>query len=210
MKVKWFSGAFLGMLILIAGVPTATQAGAPPDVYGVKLQFTGVAQGDGPPPPFIVKVKGHTNGLINLALGRDENAPVPANEVLAWVGLCGGDSSLIVYDTNTGSNLATIAIMLDHWDVNDPERGQFVSVFEVQSVGGVDNAIHDGFLVVTGTFEIGSNFCSPGGPLKVKASVVGAMDITITDEFGTHSGDVLITGGKLRTSPETPIGTLGP
>ena len=145
------------------------------------------------------------NALVNLAMGRDSKATVPANQVLAAVINCGaGIASLIVFDTNTSSNLVTIAIANGAPDaIGVGNKGEFVGLFNMQNVGNSTNGITDGFLVMSGKATVGTNDCVT----KAGAAAVGVVDVTISDDTGVHSFTALVPKAQISTKGSS-IGTL--
>jgi hypothetical protein len=168
--------------------------------------LSGVVQDDKDGTPVAQKVKVGANELINLALGRAPDTTPQPNEVLALASQCGegGTIRMIVFDKNTSGNLATIAVAEDVSVVASSKSIQFVMVMELQSVGGEDNRINNGTLVLAGSFTVNEGICLT----KANATAVGVMDVTSTDDVGTERFDVLIPKGKLVTGAN--LGTLSP
>jgi hypothetical protein len=195
----------IGRLLIAALIISSTSAFAisPVDVYGVKLSFSGANQDEKDGVPAINSLKGTANNLINLARGRDVNASVPANEVLAGLMNCSAALSLVVYDTSANTVLATVATPMESGTVGNPKQGLGVVAAQVASSGNSSNGLNGGFLVFTGKVSLDVNGC----PTKGSTSVTGLLNITITDDMGTHSVQALVMKGKLSITGK--IGTLG-
>ena len=164
--------------------------------------------------------------LINLARGRippvaaklflvrkDAVPRPPANEVLALALHCGSnDVRLIVFDTNTSSNLATVAT-LRQADSISGKRIRSAGGFEVKSAqieklllegsfqpaGSASNNVTGGLLTL-----VLSDNCNTNHPLtQANATVIGSLHITVNgiDMPG------MIKRGKLSTKGP-PIGVL--
>ena len=125
--------------------------------------------------------------------------------MLAAVIDCGaGIAKLIVFDTNTSSNLVTIAIAHSTPDsIAAKGKGEFVGLFDLQNVGNGTNGITGGFLVMSGKATVGTNDCVT----KASGTVVGVIDVTISDNAGVSSFTALVPKGQVSTQGLS-IGTL--
>jgi hypothetical protein len=174
------------VLLAALALPSAARADA---VYALELSFSAVVVTDGA----LAKQKVTNEALVNLARGRAVDAPVPGNEVMALVFDCAtGEGSLVVFDGLAGSVLVTWAT----GDAEDlllaPNGGAFALDLDVAEVGADENGIDDGYLVVTAQFKPGPMNCPSG----IKASVSGALDVTVTDDVGTDSLTAVLLKGK--------------
>src|SRR5207244_2983491 len=103
----------LGLVIIGAVVFPATMRGVTSEVFRVDTILQGVIQSGPISNSTIEKVKIRAEDLVNLAQGRTLGTPVPKNEILAFANDCLVDLRLIVYDTDTSSNLVTIGQAVD-------------------------------------------------------------------------------------------------
>jgi hypothetical protein len=191
----------IAALIISSTIALTAQA---VDVYSVKFSFSGANQDQKGGLPAINSVKGTGNNLINLARGRDVNASVPANEVLAALMNCSAALSLVVYDTSAHTVLATIATPTESGTVGSPKQGLGVVAAQVATAGNSSNGLTGGFLVFTGKVTLDGNGC----PVKGSIAATGLLDVTITDDMGTNPTEVLVMKGKL--SIGSKIGTITP
>lgn len=174
------------LFLSVLALPSAARADA---VYALELSFSAVVVTDGA----LAKQKVTNDVLVNLARGRAVDAPVPGNEVMALVFDCvTGEGSLVVFDGLTGSVLVPWAT----GDAEDlllaPNGGAFALDLDVAEVGENENGIDDGYLVVTAQFKPGPMDC----PTGIKATVSGALDVTVTDDVGTDSLTAVLLKGK--------------
>jgi hypothetical protein len=179
----------IGLCVLFGAalaLPTAARADA---VYALDLSFSGMVVTDG----VLGKNKVTNEALVNLARGRAIDAPVPANEVMALVLDCAtGEGSLAVFDALAGTVLVPWAIIERQDLLLAPNGGAFALELEVAEVGENENGIDDGYLVVTAQFKPGPMNC----PTGIKATVSGAIDVTVTDDVGTDSLTAVLLKGK--------------
>jgi len=189
-------------VLIISSTFVLTATGA--DVYSVKFGFNGVTQDEINGSPVVLKVKATQQGIINIARGRSGDAAVPANEVLAALMDCSAALSLVVYDTSSHTVLATIATPMESSTVGNLKQGLGVVAAQVATNGNSSNGMTGGYLVFTGKVSLDSNGC----PVKGSTAVTGVMEVTVTDDVGTHSSDVLVMKGKL--SIVAKIGTIMP
>jgi hypothetical protein len=145
--------------IVVAGILATTKT------YRTIGGLAGVQQGEDPTthlPQFdYVGLAGHD--LVNLAMARaigDTNFP---NQVLAMTVACDRSAaSLVVYDRNTDSNIATIAdstsmnsaIQQDSTTAPGPDRARFVARFAINENGDTANGLLEGFLTVAGRVNL--------------------------------------------------------
>jgi hypothetical protein len=180
------------VVLAALALPSAVRADA---VYALDLSFSGVVVTDG----VLGKNKVTNEALVNLARGRAIDAPVPGNEVMALVFDCAsGEGSLVVFDTLAGTVLVPWAIVERQDLLLAPNGGAFALQFEVAEVGENENGIDDGYLVMTAQFKPGPMSCPSG----IKASVSGALDVTVTDDVGTDSLTAVLLKGKASFSSD--------
>lgn len=197
---------FWSIALAVAILAPAARAVSPSTVFGVQMTLQARSETeDSHSNTVLVSTSIKNNILVNLAMGRDRNATVPANQVLAAVISCGeGLTKLIVFDTNTSSNLATIASADSAPDaIGAKNKGEFVGLWTVQNVGNGANGITGGFLAGAGKATLDVTECIT----KASATLIGVVDVTITDDVGTHSFTGLIPKGKV-TVLTPSIGTL--
>jgi hypothetical protein len=190
-------------LAVLVCLTTAGQAQAA-HVFAAKLAMSGAAQDEEMGMPRIEKIRGTGQHLVSLAMGRSVDDPAPANQIFALVvDTVQNQVSLVVFDTNTSTVLATIATQDKMSRVADLKKGQYVLLMEVKDVGGPNNRINGGYLVLTGTYQ------TPTGdaPSLIKANVTGVLDVKFTDDVGTSEGEILVSKGKLSTG-KVPIAGL--
>jgi hypothetical protein len=125
--------------------------------------------------------------------------------VLALVFDCAsGEGSLVVFDTDSDTVLVTVATGDEERLVTDMSgNGAFGLSLDLQEVGDADNSVDGGFLVVTGQFDVGAGDC----PVGIKATSIGVLDVTFTDDVGTESISAVVVKGKASFS-SSPIAQL--
>ncbi len=190
-------------LAVLVCFTTAGQAQAA-HVFAAKLALSGATQDDDMGALRIEKIRGTGQNLVSLALGRSVDDPAPANQILALVvDVVQEEVALVVFDTNTSTVLTTIASQEKGSVIGDLKKGVFVLVLEVHNVGGTDNRLNGGYLILTGTYVN-----SPQGPpTAIKANVTGVLDVKFTDDVGSSEGEILVTKGKL-SAGKVPIADL--
>jgi hypothetical protein len=78
-----------------------------------------------------------------------------------------------------------------------------VTALELQETGSSTNKIVGGYLVLAGSYSRDPQGCRTG----LKATLVGFIEVLITDDIGTHGLGVVITKAKFKLG-KAPIGTL--
>ncbi|MGD0017096.1 MAG: hypothetical protein ABSC38_06245 [Verrucomicrobiia bacterium] len=140
-----------------------------------------------------------TQNIINIVLDNTPTDIVPPNQVLALViSTEPAEAALIVLDTSTTNNLATIAeFMLGGWSIKT--KGTIALGGFIRPAGGAIGALSNGFIGVNGNITV-----SPTNPLQLTGfkskSVMGILHgVAFGQEF-----DALITKGKVSTVREWP------
>ncbi len=188
--------AFVLALVLPASGPAQTTS----TVIRVQGSLSALVRGGS---QTVVKLTLTQNTLINLALDQPRTNAVPANEVLALAVDCESGNNpprLIVYDTNSQSNLGTIATGVEDGTAGPLAKQEIIAAMEVDDVGGPSDGFAGGVLLLVGTSSSDSNGC----PLAVSLGVSGILN-AITTEPVTQTNKVLITKAKLSGAR---IGTL--
>jgi hypothetical protein len=150
-------------------------------------------QGNG----IITRVKFHSDEIINLARGRSPQATVPANEILVWVinTTVGGAVTINVFDTNTQSSLAVVALLADNYrGASTLDKGIVAFNFALQNVGDSTNALSAGFLTLVA--KITFDGTGTGNVVKLSAETYAGVDLISDGQFL----QVAITKGKLAGS----------
>jgi len=194
MKARAWSS--LGMCVaMIVGVVSATQAQTTTDVYKASVHLKGWVRND-TPPPFAKVVIGTTQSLINLALGNDPKTVVPPNVILAILVPVDGNGSLAVFDVSTNNVLAVIGTFVGPAVRTSPTRKVSTYLLPIENVGNASFGLTGGDLMVDAILV------QPQGAAAVKANgaVTGWLDLTVTDDTGTHTGPIPITVGKITAS----------
>lgn len=183
-------GAIAGALLLPA-VAVADE------ILPVTLSFSASGQDEVNSQPKIMRLKITEKAIINLARGRAITNSIPANEKLAAVVNCSkGFGDLVVYDTTGHTNLAVVATIDELSLVEDVSKAEAAALLFIRPTPGSPlNRLDGGFLVVTMKFTKVDIGC----PVKIQGSVAGLLEVTVTDDVGTDSIDVLIPKGKMST-----------
>jgi hypothetical protein len=147
----------------------------------------------------IVKQVFSTQNIIDVVLDHNPTDTVPTNQVLALViSAQAAEAALIVLDTSTSSNLATIAgFMLGGWTAKNKgpiEMGGFV-----QPAGGVIGSLSSGFLGINANITASPTNAFQLTGFKTK-SIMGILEgVAFEQDF-----DALITKGKATSVRELP------
>jgi len=162
MKSSWRIA--LGLVVIGIVVVPATMRGITSDVFRVTTTFQGVIQSGPFSNSIIEKVKIRSEDLVNLAQGRTLGTPVPKNEILAFANDCLVDLRLIVYDTDTSSNLVTIGQAIDLSTAFSSRRKyeETIHSFSINNTspgGAGSNGIVGGSFYYHGKININTNFC---------------------------------------------------
>src|SRR5437867_3784666 len=177
---------------MLVGVVYATHAQPTTDVYKASVHLKGWVRND-TPPPFANVVIGTTQSLINLALGNDPKTVVPPNVILAILVPVDGSGRLAVFDVTTKNVLAVIGTFV----------GPAVRTGQTKKLGTfllpVENVGNASFGLTAGDLMVNAILVQPQGAVavNVKGAVTGWLDLTITDDTGTHTGALPITAGKI-------------
>ena len=145
-----------------------------------------------PEQDILVKDKFASSHIINLARGRDPEAPVPANEKLAFLFLFKENlppsAALVVYDTIGQTVLIDIAEVIVRWAFDSAKgKGTLAIAGAVQSHAG---SFSEGWLAATGKASV--NNANPVAPLATFSGVLQGV-------FRGNDGEdfeVIITKGK--------------
>ena len=142
----------LGLSLWLVGIALAGTS----DVFRVKALIQGKIEFF----TTINKVRISSDDLINLARGRDLRTVVPPNEVLAFTGVCNtNDMKIIVFDTATASNLATIGRLDVVNEVSGLDKKEMIVQFTVPGAGGVSNGLTGGTLLMDANLTIDRSNC---------------------------------------------------
>jgi hypothetical protein len=172
-------------------------------VFAADITLSGASQGTNTVGDFIiVKQSLVTADVVNLARGRALGAAVPINEVLAAA--AGGtevspDLRLIVYDSSTQSNLATVAIITDAQFVVNSRGAVAASQIDVQPAGDATNGLNGGHLGAAGKVTANPLTLS----INLTTAVLGHVEVTINGTAVT----LVVPKGKLSLKG-APIGQL--
>ena len=149
---KWLGVVCLGIGLWLVGIALAGTS----DVFRVKALIQGKIEFF----TTINKVKISRDELINLARGRDLRSVVPPNEVLAFTSVCDtNDMKIIVFDTLTSSNLATIGRLDVVNEVSQFDKHELIAQFTVPGAGGISNALTGGTLLMDAAFTVDRSNC---------------------------------------------------
>jgi len=180
----------VGIGLRLVGVALAGTS----DVFRVKSLIKGVIQYGVTNNNSILKIQIDQDNLINLALGNDMAAKVPKNEELALATDCTVDMKIIVYDTTTSSNLATIAQLVVVDEVSEPGQRDRISQFFVPGAGNSTNGLTGGTLLMYNTLDLNNSDCVKkwtGTMLGVLGTVVPGTNLTLS--FTTNIVDTTCT-----------------
>ncbi|NQU10042.1 hypothetical protein HQ590_04580 [bacterium] len=192
----WFA-AFI--TLVIAALPCLGQVTS--DVYEASISGSLAGFNDTVDPPQLITQKIFTAPIINVARDRSPLGLPPANEILALT-VSREDSpsiQLIVWDTNTQSNLVTIAESDAISGGDNGKKGVLVTLLDINDTGGVTQTFLDGFLALSGSYKPDAE----GRPAGFKASVLGV----IAGRIEGITGDAMLTKGKIKAA-KTPLGVL--
>jgi hypothetical protein len=175
MKSSWRST--LGLVIVVGlGLAPAASWGITSEVFRVDTTLQGVIQSGPVSNSIIEKVKIRSEDLVNLAQGRTLGTAVPKNEILAFANDCLVNLRMIVYDTDTASNLVTIgqAINLSTAFSSRKRYEETIHSFSINDTtpgGGGSNGIVGGSFYYHGKININTNFC----PTKFGGQFTGVL-----------------------------------
>ena len=144
-------------------VPVSTR-GDTSEVFRVDTTLQGVTQSGPVSNSVIEKVKIESEDLVNLAQGRTLGTPVPKHEILAFANNCLVNLRLIVYDTDTSSNLVTIgqAVDLSTAFSSKKKYEETIHSFSINNTtpgGAGSNGIVGGSFYYHGKIDIDKDFC---------------------------------------------------
>lgn len=193
----------VGVAVLVGGVHAGW---AQQSVHPYKLKATvsddEMIDGD----LVILKAKLTSGLLVQLARGRSLDEKPPGNEILAVVVDCGTSptpfvTQIVVWDTDQEMVLVEVSEEITTDDSIFQSKGgamniveaQFVAEISINANGAVGvNAIDGGDWVASGVAKIDTK--SPDGcPKSVKTTLLGTLDVTVTDEDGTIALETLVT-----------------
>jgi hypothetical protein len=152
-------------LVAVVGCVLAIESGAgTSDVFVANVLLNGVTQWYALTNPIIQEVQLNVPDLINLGLGQPLTAVIPHNQQLGLVKACGSnDMRLIVYDTDTSSNLATIGNMPNISTIYQVRRRQhtqnMISELTLNFAPSVTNGLAGGVMFVNGLMNVDTNDC---------------------------------------------------
>lgn len=195
-QIGW---SILAAVLALAAATAARGA----DIYELKISLAGAVSDEVHSQPAVTTIKITANQFINIAQGRNYNAPVAKTEKLALAIDCEGRAgSLIVFDTESATTKTVIATNAGNDFVVGVGGGQIIARFNLVTSGNSSNRFVSGYLILAGTFGLNSEHCPTGH----KGLMIGQIDTVITDDTGTHDLPILITKGKL-TLGKTVLGT---
>jgi hypothetical protein len=200
--MKYRRGSYFILATALLGLAVAPQARGG-DVHAAKVSMQGAVPDDvgGQPTITVLKVSG--NNLLNVAMGRDRRAPVPKNQVLALVIDCSSRAAgLGVYDTTAHAPLVTIATNSANDYFEGTTSGAFAMKMDLLETGNNTNRVTGGYLIVAGSYKRDGRGC----PVSIKATMLGRLDVMVTDDIGTHGLPFVITKATLSTG-KAPIDT---
>ncbi len=180
------------------GIASATVKtyGGTSEVIEVSTTINGTTQWASFTNAAIAKVIIKEVDLINLGIGNSLETPVPKNLKLALAAECPGDDMrLIVWDTDTGSNLATIADMpavsVIRGVKHKAHSRDIVSQMNFHFASTATNGLFGGFAFAQGTIQDTTNSCVK----SYKADIIGALGASFffTNTVVTNVLDVTVT-----------------
>lgn len=184
------SRSFLMTATVIVSLAAGTVHASTNDVFRARLLLRGAYQDTNAVTlaPVIAPALLDTRHIINLALGRPLTNAVPSHEVLALMrDTDDHDRSLIVFDTNTQSNLVTVADIDGEGRVRQPGRAVFIWSMEVETAGTASNGLTDGEFCVAGT-RIRTN-----ATFLIRGKLIGTLDVISSG----NSFRVIVPDGRL-------------
>ena len=194
----WFK---FGVVILAAGLLLTAKSGAgTSDVFRLQTTIKGVTQWDlnqNPGTPRAHAVQIRDVDLINLGLGQPLNTAVPATEHLALVTQCASnDMRIIVYDTSTSNNLATIG-SLQTVNVIENLRGNRYTRNIISALtfnfanSNASNELTGGIFFAAGSIISDTNQCL----ISYHANIMGTLGSSFffTNTVVTNIVDITVT-----------------
>lgn len=166
----------LGLFVLGGSLVPVSLWGFTSDVFRVDTTLQGVIQNGIYSNSTIEKVKIRSEDLVNLAQGRTLGTPVPKNEILAFANDCLVNLRLIVYDSDSSSNLVTIgqAIDLETAFSSRKKYEETIHAFNIYNTtpgGAGSNGIIGGSFYYHGKININKDFC----PTKFGGQFTGVL-----------------------------------
>jgi len=190
MRTWWMVVIGLGFAVFVNEVQAGTS-----DVYRLDAIFKGVIQaGLTNISPTAQKVQVDTDDLINLGTGRPLGTKVPANEILGLAHDCAFiELRMIVYDTDTSANLATLALIKPDLRVFSLKKDKVTqySISDVQMLPTENptNGITGGQLKLTATSTTDTNNCVQSLNGTMIGTLLTSFYTTNTVIFGTNFVD---------------------
>jgi hypothetical protein len=202
---SWVAGA---LAMLLGSVFPSHAETVTSDVFRASVMVQGVIQFNTFTNLTIHPVQMVGADLVNLALGRELGTTLLANEVLAYAASPATNSSrLFVYDSNTGSNLATIGeigplVEAKQTGVPHPQT-EMIAQLDVPGAGTISNGLTGANLILDGRSILDTN----GAVLKFNATMLGVLDtvfvasitnLSVTNDFvfknkTIHTNSVIVT-----------------
>jgi hypothetical protein len=195
--MKMVRFALAGLIAL--GIATSVHAQLTGQVYQITMAGGLLTTEEiSPGTEVLVKDTFNTAAVINVARGRNAEAPVPANEKLAVVIVFNDPpvGALVVYDSNAESILTEIA-RLDIGGAIDSAKGKgFVAM-----AGGINSTgqFSGGWIAMSGKATV-TGFNTPAPQLSFSAAIQGVF----RGSDGEDNFEVVVTKGKAAV-----VGRLG-
>lgn len=172
--------SWLAVLAVSSGLQLGITTGraSTSDVYRVDAFLQGVVQSGIVSNPIISKVQVIRVDLINFGLGRPLGTPINPNEVLALASDCTSNQlRLIVYDLNSGGNLATLATEQPVLEVTGLKKRKLtrdvISDLVILPTGDGTNGLTGGGLTLSASIAATTNECFNG----LKGTMIGTLGV---------------------------------
>lgn len=194
---------YVAAIIAAAAItfPGVARAGTA-DVYRVYVSFRGLFQGTNELSG-AKEIQGaffDARDIVGLALGQPFSAPVPSNDVLAFVD-SGSTNSLVVFDKAGKSNLVTVARVTSRGSVSQPGFEEFIWKINFANLGAsnvidgdVTNVVGSSTNTITGgSFQVDGTKITRKGNFQVISGINGVINAD-SDGNGFH---LLVPSGQL-------------
>jgi len=173
--------SWLAVISVVVGFQlgaTSGRAGVS-DVYKASFTLQGVVQSGTTNDPVISKVQVITADLINLGLGRALGTPINQNEILALASDCASNElRMIIYDLNSGGNLATIGSVHPVLEVRGFKKRKLTrditGDLQILPTSGGVSGLAGGSLAINLTITGTTNDCLS----KASGSMLGVFGVT--------------------------------
>ncbi len=202
MMKAWMRMAAAMAAVGIASATVQTYGGTS-EVLEVATTINGTTQWANFTNDAIAKVQITSDDLINLGLGNDLATPVPKNLKLAIAAQCPGDDMrIIVWDTDTDSNLATVADMQATSVIRGVKKHQhsrdIVSQMTFHFTPTQTNGLSGGYAFAQGVIQDTTNSCVK----SYRADLIGALGASFffTNVVITNVLDVTVTNITTNTT----------